>query len=784
MKKLTLLFFILLNLQWINAQNKKEYSVAILGDKYIHETDSILNRLQAEIKSVVAQEAIVIFKKKYFLMNQLSQEKAKRNYQAVINAEDVDLILSFGSLNNFVIAQNTQFPKPVILFGVINDDFIEFPEGQKTSNVKNLTYILTPKSYKEDLSEFKEMYPYKKVGIIVDDYLTEIYPVKETLNKILDEINSEFKLISLSSVDELGQQLDDVDAVYISGGLFYSNEDKKKMIDIINDRKLPSFTSLDEEFSFHGVLFNTQPVNELDQFFRRIALNIEAAVLGSDLSEQPIYLDFETKLLLNIETSFKIQFPLKYSFLIKTNIIGNANNLLFKKKYYLDDLVYQLLENNLSLKASKFDINLAKQEVKLANSQYLPNLSSSLTGSHIDPDLAEVSNGSNPEYTTSGSVNVEQLLFSEQVSGNIKIQKNLAYASQENYNAVEKDAILNAGITFYNALIAKANFLINDENLRVTRKNFEIAKQNYSVGQTGKGDVLRWRSELALATQNIVNAYTNYIQSMHAINQLLNNPIDYRIDIRHSLVDEDAEEQFNYKGLIKLIDDPILRDKLLNYLEIVAIENAHELKSLQFNIKASERSAKLYQRSKFLPTIALQGGYNHTFSRGGKGSTYPTGIVGAPDGYYNVGVQLSLPVFNQNQRNLNRQKSLIQQQQLITQKENTETIIKQNLNDIVYTILNLYTNIELSKLTTRTAKESLELMQISYSNGAIGITSLIDAQQAYFQAQQQQASAGYNFYLSLLQMERILSYYFFLNPDEKNQNFIQNLQNHLLTNNQ
>jgi outer membrane protein TolC len=69
-------------------------------------------------------------------------------------------------------------------------------------------------------------------------------------------------------------------------------------------------------------------------------------------------------------------------------------------------------------------------------------------------------------------------------------------------------------------------------------------------------------------------------------------------------------------------------------------------------------------------------------------------------------------------------------------------------------------------------------------NGAVSITSLIDAQQAYFQAQQQQASAGYNFYLSLLQMERILSYYFFLNPDEENQNFIQNLQNYLISNNQ
>lgn len=228
MKQLILLSFILLNATCINAQNTKEYSVAILGDEYIYETDSILNLLKAEIKSVVSQEATVVFKKEYHLMNQLSQEKAKKNYQTVVNSEGVDLILSFGSLNNFVIAQNKTFPKPVILFGVINDDFIEFPEGQYTSQVKNLTYILTPKSYKEDLSEFKEMYPYNKVGIILDEYLTKIYPVKETLDKILGEINSEYKIISISSANELDAQLEDVDAVYISGGLYFSMEEKQK----------------------------------------------------------------------------------------------------------------------------------------------------------------------------------------------------------------------------------------------------------------------------------------------------------------------------------------------------------------------------------------------------------------------------------------------------------------------------------------------------------------------------------------------------------------------------
>jgi len=67
-------------------------------------------------------------------------------------------------------------------------------------------------------------------------------------------------------------------------------------------------------------------------------------------------------------------------------------------------------------------------------------------------------------------------------------------------------------------------------------------------------------------------------------------------------------------------------------------------------------------------------------------------------------------------------------------------------------------------------------MQVSYSNGAIGITSLIDSQQAYFQAQQQQANATYNFQLSILQLERIMSYFFILHSEEENQAFINRVK--------
>ena len=281
-----------------------------------------------------------------------------------------------------------------------------------------------------------------------------------------------------------------------------------------------------------------------------------------------------------------------------------------------------------------------------------------------------------------------------------------------------------------------------------------------------------------MATQNIVNSYTQLNQSFNDLNQILNNPIGLKIDVLNEDF-KNPDDKNNFK-FFNMLDDPFLRDKFTRIVEKKAIENAHELKSLQHNISASKRTALLYQRSKFLPTVGLQGQYNHTFSRDGEGTTYPTGFTGAPNGYYNIGVQVSLPIFQKNQRNINRQKSFIQRDQLNIQRDDAIVSIKRNINDIILSIVSQFSNIELSKVSTEAAKESLELMQVSYSNGAIGITSLIDSQQAYFQAQQQQTNADYNFQLSILQLERIMSYFFTLHSDEENQIFINQVRNQIV----
>ena len=115
--------------------------------------------------------------------------------------------------------------------------------------------------------------------------------------------------------------------------------------------------------------------------------------------------------------------------------------------------------------------------------------------------------------------------------------------------------------------------------------------------------------------------------------------------------------------------------------------------------------------------------------------------------------------------------------------ENTELAISANVRNGVLNLVNEISNIELSKVSEETAKEALELTQTSYSNGAVTIIQLIDAQNNYLNAQLDRANAIYNYLINALQLERFLGYYFLLNSKENNDAFTQRFLEFLNTRN-
>ena len=756
----------------VYGQVKPTFKVGILLDISNEESQSLLfDKLKNEIQAVVGEDATIEFPVDKVLINHFDLERAKSNHQTLLN-DDTDIILAFGVMNNEVISKLNEHAKPTILFGSINSDLHELDLTQSTSKIKNFTFLIESESFQKDLEKFKELSNFQNLGIAVDAPITEILPFKETFDKILAGLDANYKLIPFDSVDDIIGNYDGLDAVYMAGGFFLSDEEVQKLAKSLIEEKLPSFTVNGPYDVKNGFMATMEAEENLDQIFRRIALSIEAYVNGTPLEELPIFIDFTHRLTINYSTAQAIGVPIKFSLIGETDFVGDAKNPLSEREYDLLTLINEVLEKNLSIQSAEKDVDLTKQDVKTAVANYIPSITASGTAAYVDPDLASISNGQNPEFSTSGNITLNQTLFSEAANANIAIQKKLQKAQEEQFNASQLDLIFDACNAYFNVLILKANAQIRMTNVDLTKRNLEIAEQNFDAGQSGKSDMLRFRSEMAQNTQVMVEAINQLEQGFLLLNQLLNNPTNYQIDVVEANFDDGLFKEYNYEDLFGLLDNPTLHEPFIDFLIEEAYKNAPELRSLDYSLQATDRSVKLNGYGRFLPTLALQGQYNSTFNRSGEGSTAPTSFS-LVDNYYNAGVSLSIPIVNQNLSNVNRQTALIQKQQLEINRDNLELGIAVNIRSGVFNLINQMSNIQLSKISEETAAEALDLTQASYASGAVNIVQLLDAQNNYLNAQLSRTNAVYNFLINTLQLERYLGNYFLLNSVEKNAEFKQ-----------
>ncbi len=761
------IFFVCFSITAI-SQNKS-FNIGYLLDRTSPEIEGLLVQLTKEISAVTGEDAILNFPSSSKLVNNFSTQLALEHYNTLLN-NDTDIIIAFGVVNNAVISEIDAYPKPTIMFGALSEELVDSKLIER--KVENYTAITTSQSYAEDLRTFQQLTNPSKVGVVIEKAFLENLPLAQTFSKIDRELGIETKLIPFENLNDITSNLDDIEGLYLAGGFYLSDTEMKTLAEVLIDKKLPSFTANPAKDVDNGILATNHDQSELNQFFRRIALTVEAVVNGEDLSGVTTKLEAKRQLTINFNTAERINLPLKYSLIATTTFIGDPDIINADRTYNLVSVMKEAITENLDLQTIEQDIRLTEKDVQVAKSDYLPNITAGATGSYIDPELAAVANGSNPELSTSGNITLQQTIFSESANANISIQKSLRAAQQENYNSEALNTVFNTATAYFTALILKANLKIQSQNLELTKYNLKIAEENYEAGQSGKSDVLRFRSELAQNTQQFVEAINQLEQGFYQLNQLLNNPITTKIDVEEAELKTGIYSNYNYEQLGQFLDDPKLREPFVKFLIQEAINNAPELKALQYNLEATERSERLFGAGRFLPTLALQGQYNYEFSRSGAGIAFAPGFE-QPEGFYTVGLSVSLPIFNQNKQNLNKQIASIQKEQLEISQDNVRLSIEKNINDAVLELVNQISNIQLSKVFEESAKEALDLTQTSYANGAVNIVQLIDAQNNYLQAQLASANATYNYLQSSMQLERSLGLFFLLQDNTEREAFVQ-----------
>ncbi|MBB3699529.1 TolC family protein [Flammeovirga yaeyamensis] len=764
MKNILLIGFILFYSSILLGQER--FKVGILAEVKSLKSDSLGVKLRSEILSLLDHKYEVEFAN--VLFNTYNTDLAKSQYDSLVD-QKCDVIVAFGPTNALMFYEEyIDFTVPTILAGFVNQDFVEIPNQAKTSGVDNFTYFVTPFSITNDVESFSSLYDYQKLGVVVDDYLLEAFPVKEKLDEILTD--KDYSLITIQKDTKTLEIPTDVDAVYFNSTSQLSEEDFENVIKETNRLKLPSLSGYGISDLELGVMATNQPNINFDQIFRRIALTIEAITLGQNLADLPVEINYENGLTVNLEVAEYVGITFKNSELVKYNFM-QSNFKNDDHSYSLKSLMSMMLHQNLRLESERKSIDIKDQEVRLSKSNYLPEVGVNAAGNYVNAEMAELSFGQNPEYNAIGNVQLKQTIYSADASANIKISKLTLEAQKEDFNALELDQVLEVGMAYYNTLIYEANKSIQLKNLQLTKENLKLSEENLALGVGGKSDVLRFQSQLAQNTQGMIEAKNTVAQSHLMLNKLLNLPMEERLILEDSLLLGAQNNNKEYEDLMLLLDQPKDRFLLTEFFIEEAIVNSPELSSLQYNKESVERNYKLNKNGRFIPTVALQGQYNQFLLREGAGVNMPAGFPSVPLNNYNVGLNVSIPIFQQNTRNIKQQKSKIQMDQLAVQKNDYEQNIEKLVHEYIIALINEMTNIEISKANKVVAEENLKISQSEYANGIIPVIQLIDAQNNLLENELAFTTAQYNYFIVSLQIQRAIGYYFLLNSEENNQAF-------------
>jgi outer membrane protein TolC len=196
------------------------------------------------------------------------------------------------------------------------------------------------------------------------------------------------------------------------------------------------------------------------------------------------------------------------------------------------------------------------------------------------------------------------------------------------------------------------------------------------------------------------------------------------------------------------------------------------LNILDNNIKVQQRLNLSKERAFYLPAASLSGNVNKLL-----------GKYNIPDGFdplgnattWNIGLGINYPIFQGNRRNKELQQSQIQLDQLALRRKDIENQLELRIRSNMENIYVAYSQVTLAREAADAAAKNFDIIQDSYNQGQVNITTLIDAQNNTLQTELNATNAIYSFILDFLNLERSIGFFYFLASEEERSNFYRGL---------
>jgi outer membrane protein len=433
---------------------------------------------------------------------------------------------------------------------------------------------------------------------------------------------------------------------------------------------------------------------------------------------------------------------------MREKIIASGIMLMLSVPFYaqtqwtLKDCISYALEHNIQLQKNKLQKESSTEDTKQAKAQLLPSLNFS-TGHNLSYRPFPEGGGTS---VTNGYVDTK--VNKTSYNGNYNIGANwTVWNGNKNNNTVKQSEITEQQADLTAQTTANSiqeqitqlyvQILYNTESIKVYEQVLEISKANLKRGQEmlaagsmAKAEVAQLEAQAATDEYNLVNAQGQVARYKLQLKQLLELTDSSDFDIVIPQASDEAA----------LAAVPAMADVYGN-----ALVTRPEIKNAQLGIEASKLQEKI-AKAGYMPTIGVSGSVGASTTSVSDNSwtkQMKSNLTGG------LGVNLSIPLFDQRSTKTSIRKAKIQQQE---QQLDLQDKQKELWSTIEGYWLDANTNqarFKAAKVSTESAKESYELVSEQFKEGLKNIQELTTGKTTLLNAEQSRLESKYTTILSM-----------------------------------
>ena len=490
--------------------NAKKIELAFVFDGKSDKNEEVLKIFQKTIAKSLLPEYNAQFPQDLVFTGDWTEAGAKAVSEKAL-ASRARMVVSLGYMSSVYYSEKKNKNKYVVTidqYGLrdfgdkffnpiqqMTNDFITFkklvPEISHAAILMNENYYKTSKDWNSLISrKLKE----KKC-----DLNFTVIPVSTNVNASLAKMPSS------------------VNAVFVTPLYNLNTAQRKELYQYINDKKIPSFSSVGKEDVNLGALLGTSTFDVDKKLAEATSFNIHGVLHGNAVKNEKIPFYDDKVIFYNSDTGESVGYvpPLR--------LLNNATTISHKQLpvFDLGLLLNSLDETNLDIARKKFLISAARRSVASAYMRYLPTV-------RIDLGYQSYNNGyassyaDVPKHVGLFTVALDQVIYSPDLVSNIILKHKKLKFDKAEHALTKANMEYQTAQLYIDTLMLENMIKIQEESVQETRENLAIARVREKTGKCGYEEVLRWAGEVSEAEKRLLNMRADYKNIKIQINKLLN----------------------------------------------------------------------------------------------------------------------------------------------------------------------------------------------------------------------------------------------------------------------